>query len=116
MNYQIRGLQLSLIVHAAAIILLILAGNHFVSAQKRQLLVIDFTQSDSPGRDRALSVVTGRKGHPTAHKTVVKKQEQQLPLPEPEPSPPEKQRADPLKEDPGGCAGRGSPGFSDDPT
>jgi protein TonB len=98
MNYQIRAFQLSLIVHAVAIILLIVVSNPFVPQQKK-LLVVDFTLSDSPEPNHGLSVVTGRKKPESkGRKTRIAKQKQKYSVPAPETLPPVKQEAVPVKE------------------
>jgi protein TonB len=98
MNYQIRAFQLSIILHAAAIILLIVAGNHFVSKQER-LLVVDFTLSDSSQPHHGLSMITPGKHKSRGRHTKIAKQEQELPVPEPETQQPVKQEAVPVKEE-----------------
>ncbi len=97
MNYQIRALQLSVLVHAAAIILLFVVGNPLVSQQKR-LLIVDFTLSDSSESPHGLSVVTGRKRESRGRQTETGKQKQEAPVPEPE-TPPVKQEVVPVKEE-----------------
>jgi protein TonB len=97
MNYQIRAFQLSVILHAAAIILLIVAGNHFVSRQER-LLVVDFTLSDPSEPHRGLSMITPGKHKYRGRHTEIAKQEKKLPVPEPETPQPVKQEAVPVKE------------------
>jgi len=97
MNYQIRAFQLSIIVHVVAIILLIMAGNHFASKQER-LLVVDFTLSDSSGPLHRLSVVNPGKHKSTGSEAEFAKQEREVPLPEPEKPQPVKQEAVPVEE------------------
>jgi protein TonB len=98
MNHQIKALQLSVLVHAAAIILLIAAGNHFVSKQER-LLVVDFTLSDSSELHHGLSMITPGKRKTRASQTKIAKQVQELPAREPETPPPVKQEVVPVKEE-----------------
>jgi len=98
MNYQIRAFQLSIIVHTAAIILLILAGNHFVSKQER-LLVVDFTLSDSSEPRHGLWMITPGKHKSIGSETKIAKQEQELPGPEREMPQPMKQEGVPVKEE-----------------
>lgn len=98
MNYQIRAFQLSLILHAAAIVLLIVAGNHFVSKQER-LLVVDFTLSDSSEPHHGLSMITPGKRESGGRETKIAKQEQELPVPEPETPQPVKQEVVRVKEE-----------------
>jgi protein TonB len=97
MNYQIRAFQLSIILHAAAIVLLIVAGNHFVSKQNR-LLVVDFTLSDSPQAYHGLSMVTGNKPQSGGDRTKITKQKHQIPITETAPPTSEKKEAETAKE------------------
>jgi protein TonB len=80
MNYEIRAFRLSVILHAAVILLLIVAGKHFVSKQEK-LLVVDFTISDSSEPHQALSMITppNRKSGRRGIKIVKKEQELQVP-------------------------------------
>jgi protein TonB len=98
MNYQVRAFQLSIILHAAVIISLIVAGNHFLSKQER-LLVVDFTLSDSSEPHHGLSMITPGKRKSGGRETKIAKQEQELPVPEPETPQPLKQEAVPIKEE-----------------
>jgi protein TonB len=98
MNYQIRAIQLSLAVHAVAIVLLIVAGNPLVSDNK--LLVVDFTLLDAVDTSGSHngSVVTIGKQEIKAGDTRIKKQ-RKVAVPEPEMSVPIKQEALPAKEE-----------------
>jgi protein TonB len=100
MNYQIRALQLSVLFHVAAIILLFVVSNPLVSEQKK-LLVVDFTLSDSSEPHHGLSVMTVRKRESRGRETETEKQKQkeEAPVPEPETPRPVKQEVVPVKEE-----------------
>ena len=84
MNDRSRAIQLSLAVHAVAIVLLIVAGNTLVYENK--LLVVDFTLSDTVDTSGSHhgSGVTVRKGESKGRETEIRKQKQQAAVPEPE--------------------------------
>ena len=98
MNHEIRALRLSVLVHAAAIILLLVVGNPLVSQQKR-LLIVDFTLSDSSESPHGLSVVTSRERESRGRKTEITRQRQETPVPESETPQPVKQEVVPVKEE-----------------
>jgi periplasmic protein TonB len=84
MNDRSRAIQLSLAVHAVAILLLIVAGNRLVSENK--LLVVDFTLSDTveTSGSHGGSMVMVKKREFKGRETESRIQEQQAAVPEPE--------------------------------
>ena len=99
MNDRSRAIQLSLVVHAVAIVLLIAAGNTLVSENK--LLVVDFTLSDTADTSGSHhgSVVTAKKREFKGRETVIRKQKQQAAVQEPETLHPVEQEVLPVNPD-----------------